>query len=125
MINDVLVFHVHLWVVLMEYACTHGSIGDVQAKVPTMITVWNLVKNSGDLYSCLLNKAKLVYIRLPPRVKICLRGLYSMLYSYQIYQTERMWMTLKVLADPRYTIATYSKLGSTVTANMPTFRNIC
>ena len=34
-------------------------------------------------------------------------------------------MTLKVLADPRFTITTYSKLRATVTKSMPTFRNIC
>ena len=103
--NDVLKFHLLLWV------------------VPKMISIWNLVKNSGDLYSRLLNNAKPQHMKLPPRVKIGLRGLYSMFY--QIYQTERIWATLKILADRRFTITTYSKLRTAVTNNMPSFRNIC
>ena len=81
------------------------------------------MKNGGDLYSRLLNNAKPQHMKLPPRVKIGLRGLYSMFY--QIYQTERIWVTLKILADRRFTITTYSKLRTAVTNNMPSFRNIC
>ena len=71
----------------------------------------------------MLNNAKPVHKKLPSRAKIALRGLYSMLY--QTYQTERIWVTLKVLADPKYTIMTYSKLRATVTETMQSFRNIC
>ena len=113
----------HLWLALFRYVSTHGPIADVQAIVPTMVSVWNLVKNGGDLYSRLLNNAKPVHKKLPSRAKIALRGLYSMLY--QTYQTERIWVTLKVLADPKYTITTYSKLRATVTETMQSFRNIC
>ena len=120
---DVLKFHVHLWQALFRYVSTHGPITDVQAIVPTMVSVWNLVKNGGDLYSRLLNNAKPVHKKLPSRAKIALRGLYSMLY--QTYQTERIWVTLKVLADPKYTITTYSKLRATVTETMQSFQNIC
>ena len=74
---DVLKFHVHLWQALFRYVSTHGPIADVQAIVPTMVSVWNLVKNGGDLYSRLLNNAKPVHKKLPSRAKIALRGLYS------------------------------------------------
>ena len=113
----------HLWLTLFRHVCTHGPIGDVHAIVPTMVSVWNLVKNGGDLYSRLLNNAKPEHHKLPARAKIVLRGLYTMFY--QIYQTERIWVTLKVLADPKHTITTYSKLRATVTDNMLSFRKIC
>ena len=58
---EVLQFHVHLWLTLFRHVCTHGPIGDVHAIVPTMVSVWNLVKNGGDLYSRLLNNAKPVH----------------------------------------------------------------
>ena len=67
---DVLKFHVHLWRALFRYVSTHGPIADVQAIVPTMVSVWNLVKNGGDLYSRLLNNAKPVHKKLPSWAKI-------------------------------------------------------
>ena len=120
--RDVLELHVALWTALMVHVQHHGPIANVHAIVPSIVSLWNLVKNGGDLYSSLLNHIKPDHKKINPRAKIWLRGLGTLFY--QVYQCERLWMTMRVLRDPMNSFETYSKVRKAVTSKMQKFGNV-
>ena len=70
--NEVLLYHFHLWSALMHYVTNKGPIPNVQAVLPSMFALWNLVKNGGDLYSALLNHIKPIHVKLNGKGKVLL-----------------------------------------------------
>ena len=68
--NEVLLYHFHLWSALMHYVTNKGPIPNVQAVLPSMVALWNLVKNGGDLYSALLNHIKPIHVKLNGKGKV-------------------------------------------------------
>ena len=93
-----------------------------QAVLPSMVALWNLVKNGGDLYSALLNHIKPIHVKLNGKGKVLLQGIHTTFY--QIYQTVRIWTTVQVLSNPAYKIESYSDLRAVVTNTMPKFRQL-